>query len=448
MLASFYKKERIVILRRGGDATYLKHVFLTEVRLAAKRGKKAEVDRNAHVVDEEVIIVERRSMKDMLWAAAWYIFLSLVLFGCCRAWVSTKFPIYPEPQTRIQAWADEFGPTRTSKSKRNTAYDPYAEGGSAGMARAPKEKKKRRTKRQVLSSSGKKLSFKPRPAGIGISVDSSDSDSGEYLRPEDDARFGGSGLPQGSGTYHSSDYSQWSGPSNRFRGANLPTEPPDESTPFARRMSGQSSTSPSPKTSKSVPPSPSRQPPKEGGPSPSRRPSKDAADRPQRSSRDAGPPQPPRRQEEEAYEPPLRSGTGKKAAPDAWFSSFFHRGNAAGADEGQPPGGAAGSGARGGAGAPRPEEREPRPQAQQPDPQRLKKMAQASRGPASDRADRAVAEVAAELANAKEKLSLDERQKLFKRLLIKWHPDKNPDDQDVATRVFQELQEKKDWLLS
>ena len=57
-------------------------------------------------------------------------------------------------------------------------------------------------------------------------------------------------------------------------------------------------------------------------------------------------------------------------------------------------------------------------------------------------------EVAAELANAKEKLSLDERQKLFKRLLIKWHPDKNPDDQDVATRVFQELQEKKDWLLS
>ena len=59
-----------------------------------------------------------------------------------------------------------------------------------------------------------------------------------------------------------------------------------------------------------------------------------------------------------------------------------------------------------------------------------------------------ISKVAAELANAKEKLSLDERQKLFKRLLIKWHPDKNPDDQDVATRVFQELQEKKDWLLS
>ena len=36
------------------------------------------------MVDEEVIIVERRSMKDMLWAAAWYIFLSLVsIFESC-----------------------------------------------------------------------------------------------------------------------------------------------------------------------------------------------------------------------------------------------------------------------------------------------------------------------------------------------------------------------------
>jgi hypothetical protein len=75
-------------------------------------------------------------------------------------------------------------------------------------------------------------------------------------------------------------------------------------------------------------------------------------------------------------------------------------------------------------------------------------MAQASRGPASERADRAVAELAAELAKAKETLSLEDRQKLYKRLLIKWHPDKNPEDQEVATRVFQELQEKKDWLLS
>ena len=37
---------------------------------------------------------------------------------------------------------------------------------------------------------------------------------------------------------------------------------------------------------------------------------------------------------------------------------------------------------------------------------------------------------------------------VYKTLLRQWHPDKNLDDGNVATRVFQYLQEKKDWLMA
>lgn len=39
------------------------------------------------------------------------------------------------------------------------------------------------------------------------------------------------------------------------------------------------------------------------------------------------------------------------------------------------------------------------------------------------------------------------RKKTFKFMQLKWHPDKNPDDAELATAVFQFLQEKKDWYL-
>ena len=40
------------------------------------------------------------------------------------------------------------------------------------------------------------------------------------------------------------------------------------------------------------------------------------------------------------------------------------------------------------------------------------------------------------------------RSQVYKALLRQWHPDKNLDDGNVATRVFQYLQEKKDWLMA
>jgi len=43
--------------------------------------------------------------------------------------------------------------------------------------------------------------------------------------------------------------------------------------------------------------------------------------------------------------------------------------------------------------------------------------------------------------------SLDERKKALKNLQIKWHPDKNPDQLEVAKSIFQMLGEKKEWFL-
>ncbi|EDO32860.1 predicted protein, partial [Nematostella vectensis] len=38
------------------------------------------------------------------------------------------------------------------------------------------------------------------------------------------------------------------------------------------------------------------------------------------------------------------------------------------------------------------------------------------------------------------KLPLETRRKIIKRLFLKWHPDKNPDDVEFCTKVFQHLQ--------
>jgi hypothetical protein len=41
-----------------------------------------------------------------------------------------------------------------------------------------------------------------------------------------------------------------------------------------------------------------------------------------------------------------------------------------------------------------------------------------------------------------------ERRTIFKQLAIRWHPDKNPDNRDVAKRVFQFIQSIKEWFLT
>jgi len=41
---------------------------------------------------------------------------------------------------------------------------------------------------------------------------------------------------------------------------------------------------------------------------------------------------------------------------------------------------------------------------------------------------------------------MSERKKAFKAACMRWHPDKNPDDEDMATDVFQFLQALKTWL--
>eukprot|EP00928_Gymnodinium_smaydae_P024623 TRINITY_DN1986_c1_g1_i2.p1 TRINITY_DN1986_c1_g1~~TRINITY_DN1986_c1_g1_i2.p1 ORF type:complete len:467 (+),score=62.12 TRINITY_DN1986_c1_g1_i2:86-1486(+) len=43
---------------------------------------------------------------------------------------------------------------------------------------------------------------------------------------------------------------------------------------------------------------------------------------------------------------------------------------------------------------------------------------------------------------------MDERKKAFKNACVRWHPDKNPDDEDVATEMFQFVQSLKPWLFA
>jgi len=55
--------------------------------------------------------------------------------------------------------------------------------------------------------------------------------------------------------------------------------------------------------------------------------------------------------------------------------------------------------------------------------------------------------LARELTRIKQSQSTEERKKYYKNMCIKWHPDKNIGQEDLATPMFQVLQEKKDWFL-
>mmetsp|Transcript_17863 Transcript_17863/g.38414 ORF Transcript_17863/g.38414 Transcript_17863/m.38414 type:complete len:97 (-) Transcript_17863:151-441(-) len=46
----------------------------------------------------------------------------------------------------------------------------------------------------------------------------------------------------------------------------------------------------------------------------------------------------------------------------------------------------------------------------------------------------------------KQSLNADERKKSFRVLVTAWHPDKNRDNDRLATAVFQYLQEKRPWF--
>jgi len=56
--------------------------------------------------------------------------------------------------------------------------------------------------------------------------------------------------------------------------------------------------------------------------------------------------------------------------------------------------------------------------------------------------------LALELAKLRESNTLAVRKRYWKEQCLRWHPDKNVGDEQNATRMFQVLQEKKDWFLS
>lgn len=56
-------------------------------------------------------------------------------------------------------------------------------------------------------------------------------------------------------------------------------------------------------------------------------------------------------------------------------------------------------------------------------------------------------ELADQLNQMKTSLDATERKKVFAKLCLRWHPDKNSDNVQHATAMFQMLQEKKDWFL-
>lgn len=61
-----------------------------------------------------------------------------------------------------------------------------------------------------------------------------------------------------------------------------------------------------------------------------------------------------------------------------------------------------------------------------------------------------VARITKELADAfkkKKSDSLEARKKDFKFLLLRWHPDKNADQLQLATKIFQYIQGQKEWYL-
>jgi len=57
-------------------------------------------------------------------------------------------------------------------------------------------------------------------------------------------------------------------------------------------------------------------------------------------------------------------------------------------------------------------------------------------------------ELAAELNRQRAGNNLAARRRFFKDQCLRWHPDKNSEDVDRATKMFQLLQEKKDWFLA
>ncbi|CAK0803972.1 unnamed protein product [Prorocentrum cordatum] len=46
-----------------------------------------------------------------------------------------------------------------------------------------------------------------------------------------------------------------------------------------------------------------------------------------------------------------------------------------------------------------------------------------------------------------EREEIGSRKKNYKFLLLQWHPDKNPDKAELATEIFQFLQQQRDWYL-
>jgi len=53
-----------------------------------------------------------------------------------------------------------------------------------------------------------------------------------------------------------------------------------------------------------------------------------------------------------------------------------------------------------------------------------------------------------ELQRNKDVAPIAERRRLFKELLLRWHPDKNAGNEQHAAEMFQALQECKDWFLA
>ncbi|CAE8612089.1 unnamed protein product, partial [Polarella glacialis] len=56
--------------------------------------------------------------------------------------------------------------------------------------------------------------------------------------------------------------------------------------------------------------------------------------------------------------------------------------------------------------------------------------------------------LAQELTRLRKDSELPARRRCFLAQCLRWHPDKNMEDIERATKMFQMLQEKKDWFLS
>lgn len=66
--------------------------------------------------------------------------------------------------------------------------------------------------------------------------------------------------------------------------------------------------------------------------------------------------------------------------------------------------------------------------------------------PDSAKGKKAATEMFSEFQELKSQ-PISNRKKAYRTACLKWHPDKNPDDEETATEMFQFLQDLKDWLL-